>query len=289
MKSVFALMSNLNWTADQIQTSRFGVDPVDNRVTIHADNSFKAYWDVLPRPKTLPRMACPKAKLDEWLHGLGEASRPYVTLPAVPWNFQARQCKAWLNDGIGKALVRESPWQVLKGLLVRSEFVVDEPLRSLVDEEQDNLISQAFKAILEARFVVSEAKERSEIDQAEALSRWMRGEAMEPWHHNLFESAGVQHQPTEREKLDLTFFVLTLGFQNDLLGPQVFSVGGLEKAATESPERRKTLFKDLRETLTSLDHWAGLGCPTGLVLGLDGPLKAFSPKLRQMLSKSRLV
>jgi len=196
--------------------------------------------------------------------------------------------KSWINNGVRESLVRESPWQVLRGLLVHSEFVVEEPLRSMVDQEQ-GAIAQAFKAILEARFLVSEAREQVEESQAEALTRWMRGVPLEPWHRPLFERAGVEHQPTEREKFDLACFVLTLGFQNDLVGPQVFAVDGLEKAAEEAPSRRKKLFKDLQETLASLDHWAGLGCPTGVVLGVNGPLKKFSPKLRRMLSESRLV
>jgi hypothetical protein len=160
-------------------------------------------------------------------------------------------------------------WELLWNLLAVDEFLVDEPLRSMVDQPF-YLVHDVHRALWEARFL---AREHPTLDQAErfmtALTRWISGEPLGDDGRQLLSAIGIKRLVSSpAEKLDVLCFLLSLAYQNGLLERTVFLFDDLENAL--QPNRRASL-RQLRDFIDGVRRWSRLGgSPIGILLGFTG-------------------
>jgi hypothetical protein len=159
-------------------------------------------------------------------------------------------------------------WSLLWGLCDVQEFVVDEPLRGMIDE--GSRYTELFRALWEVRFLLDEGNDVRPF--VRALTRWMvEGQLSEPLRQLRIES-----EPNQQERADLLLFLLTLARQNSLTGPLVFVFDSLERAVQQRPETRQPLLKGLLTLVEAVDRWAPLGSPAGLLIGMPNQRKTLS-------------
>lgn len=175
-------------------------------------------------------------------------------------------------------------WEVLWALVAVEEFVIEEPLRSMVDQSF-YLLHDMFKALWEARFL---ARENADLGVAEdfvqTLLRWLANATLTQKDVETLSSIGIRRSvTTDVERLDLICFLFTLAQQNALLSRAVLLFDDLESAL--GPEK-KVLLKGLFELLETLRRWMRIGeCPVGILIGFTGTradlniLRKRSPKL----------
>lgn len=175
-------------------------------------------------------------------------------------------------------------WELLWNLIAVEEFVVEEPLRQLIDKPF-YLVHDVHRAIWEARFL---AREHATLDATEGLmviiDRWLMGEPLGDDGRRVLSTLGIKRLITkDAERLDVACFLLSLACQNGLLERSIFLFDDLEHAL--QPNRRSML-RQLRDLLDTGRRWARLGSnPLGVVLGFTGTqtdlqlLTKFNPTL----------
>ncbi len=132
----------------------------------------------------------PRLQVEEWVGSLGQGHGPILSvngptpmhrMEVYRWICplaEGEPCKdvgGWLGDPwfyltSRLSSFRSGTWNLLWELLDVSEFVVEEPLRGLVD--QGFLFTEFFQALWEARFLLQESAPNVE-KLVEALIRWM--------------------------------------------------------------------------------------------------------------------
>lgn len=211
----------------------------------------------------------------------GERTRDWLTVGAVE-SFVQRvstlRVPAEVRAGMRLPAVDE--WEILWGLMRVDPFIVEEPLRSLVDQSW-YLVSEAHKALWEARFLDRENADKTKVIAfVGAMSRWMMGRELSVEDVELLAAAGIQRRvERDEEKLDLACFILTLAAQNGLLNRVVMAFDGLEDALR--PAARPGL-RQLLGVVRVADRWVHMGCsPIGLFVGAPSD-KAALQQLRKL-------
>jgi hypothetical protein len=191
---------------------------------------------------------------------------------------------------IGSIIPHE--WDLLWNLLTLETLVVEDPLRLLVD--QGHLITEAFKAIWEARFRLEEGQEVQ--DAVSAISNWMTGAPLDVAQRKFLGQLGIVSEPsTTFERLDLMFFLVALAKQNELVSRTVFIFDGLERAVVQGVSRRKAFYKECFDFCIAAERWSRLGAPIGFIFGYSkehDPLSVIEkahPKLGRKLRGYTLV
>ncbi len=164
---------------------------------------------------------------------------------------------------------REGDWELLWNLIAVEEFIVDEPLRQMIDKPY-YLVHDVHRVIWEARFL---AREHSSLHATEVLVthfiRWITGEPLGDDGRKALAEIGINRLVSSpAERLDVTCFLLSLAYQNGLLERAVFFFDDLEHAL--QPSKRSAL-RQLRDLLDCGRRWARIGgSPLGILVGFTG-------------------
>lgn len=177
------------------------------------------------------------------------------------------------------------PWQLLVGLLDVEEFVVEEPLRAMVDQDF-YLVHTIYRALWEARFMIrEETVPLTRVKEfTDALERFItRAAFSQADYQALLPVVPRRLVDSDHEAMDMLLFLLTLAAQNGVINRALFAFDGLEKIL--KPECRSEL-RQLDSFLGDVDRWVSKrGCPVGIAIGFDATranlnlLKRLNPKL----------
>lgn len=235
------------------------------------------FWEgIRLRPKATPQ-APPAQRLLRWCSEFDPS--PVLTLEGTP--SRRAEAYAWLRqrgtplmgrDGwLGIGVFEDfafhvsrigGDWGLLWSLCDVEDFVVDEPLRSMVD--RGTQYTELFQAIWEIRFLLDEGLDVR--PHVEAFTHWLtEGEE----DLELLPGLGIENRPlTTHQRIDLLLFLLALAQQNSLIDAPVFVFDGLERApAQEIP--LKELLQGLLEMIEAVENWASLGSPAGILIGVS--------------------
>lgn len=255
--------------------------------------------DTLPDSERRPSSIHPVwepdlARVDSWVSSVGSETATPILLVEGPssahrWALYkiatAAPVEGWADQGLVNALterlsktratgsITPHQWDLLWNLLTVSDLEVQGSLRMLVD--QGLSISEAFKGIWEARFRLDEGQDLQSF--VNLISRWMTAAELSSEERSLLGGLGIENEPDSPfARLDMLFFLATLARQNQLLGPTVFSIDGIEAALMKNPARKKELLKELFDFCIAAERWGRLGSPLGFVLGYNGTYDAMS-------------
>ncbi len=160
-------------------------------------------------------------------------------------------------------------WELLWNLVAVEEFVVEDPLRQMIDKPF-YLAHDIHRALWEARFV---AREHDTLQPVKAFLRhfcqWINGEPLGDDSRAVLAGIGIHRRITSNlEKLDVIGFLLALAGQMRLLERAIFLIDDLERALVPN---KRFLLGQLRDMLSSGRRWTQFGVnPLGILLGFTG-------------------
>ena len=232
---------------------------------------------------------------DEWASFRPETVEDVIGDPARDWvdqtiltNFCGRLAMAKLPAEAKRDLPDWFPppvwaWEFIWALAACPTFKTEEPLRGLVDQSH-YLFHEVYRVLWELRFRLRENKAHEPtIEFFTAVVRWLTSSHLSTADLAMLEAAGVTRRVTsERERLDVLFFLITLAEHNALLNRYVVCFDGLERALR--PEKRP-LLRELSTFLVTLDRWIRLAqTPVGVLIGMDTSSRQMS-SLRKLNAK----
>jgi hypothetical protein len=167
-------------------------------------------------------------------------------------------------------------------LLTTESLLVEEPLRSMVDQ-RFYLISDLFRVILEARAEVIEGANPEPF--IGAIARWIQDQKLSSKQEKLFEAAKVTRRVQPTEQLDLIFFLAALAAQSGIIERLTISLDRMDLAASAGPTDRRTYLRELDDVAFGATRWEKLGSPLGVIIGVDQlPFLESSSKLGKLLN-----
>lgn len=197
----------------------------------------------------------------DWLAGnVLESFRTRVAALRIPEDCMTKELSvAWVDN--------QKDWEIFWGLVFTPEFLVEEPLRSMVDKGF-YLVHSVYRAIWEARFVLREKGPGLLLQQmGSSVLQWLQGLPLTDEDIQRLTAIGIHKRvESDREKSDVLLFLLTLAAHNGLISRVVIAFNGIERALR--PDSR-ALLRQLDAFCGDLDRWAKLGAPVGAVLGID--------------------
>jgi len=190
---------------------------------------------------------------------------------SVPWRAQDRLA-SWFPP-------TDDVWELLWALVAVENFVIDEPLRAMVDQKF-YLIHDVYRLLWELRFVSCETPT---LKPAKALAatflRWVEGDLLDT-DREVLAKLGIQRQVQKQERVDVLCFLATLAAQNAIVSRIVLGFEGLNDILVAKERPKLKQFHGFLKTLT---RWGGLGCPVRALVGFDldelSLLKKLHPKL----------
>jgi hypothetical protein len=273
-----------------------------------------SFWveEVPPRARSgiLPRIS----PAHSWIMGLSEgnssvlsiagpplfrkeAFKTFYELPDLAVAGATTNTEDWLQHGLAVDLAQRvrgmtgRPWGILWDLLTVEDFLIEEPLKSLIDAGIS--LTGFYKGLWEARFLLQEDRKSDSLALVGALLRWLNGQTLSAEHHIWLEKVHIDRElSSSQERLDILLFLLALVYQNGLVDRTVFVVDGLERAVRASADRRKEMLRQIAEFTTVLVRWGRLGSATGVVFGLDptggtlASLKHYNERLGTLIGRS---
>jgi hypothetical protein len=229
---------------------------------------------------------------DEWASFRPDTVEDIISDGARDWvdqtvlsNFTARVAMAQVPTEAKRDLPNWNPppvaWEFVWALAAVEHFVVEEPLRSLVDRSH-YVFHEIFRVLWELRFRLQENKGDIEPAQQffDAAIRWMTASHLGETDQAMLTAAGVTRRiRSDQERLDVLCFLITLAEHNALLNRFILCFDGLERALR--PEKR-ALLRELQTFLSTIDRWIRMAqAPIGILIGMD-------TSSRQMASLRRL-
>jgi len=210
----------------------------------------------------------------------------------------------WLSDGLVHNLIRRirsglkltgrttadvDEWDLLRNLLLLPDLTLEgnEPFKDLVD--QGLTISLAFKALWQARFLITEGQSVESF--VTTLGKWLCGVAIFSEDVERLHQLGIEHLLTTiSDRLDVLFMLLTLASQNDLLDRVIVPFKHLDQLITKELYSRKVFTKELYEFLLAADRWGRIEAPVGFIFTYDNPdtvdvLEDIDPLLGRQLKR----
>jgi hypothetical protein len=203
---------------------------------------------------------------------------------------RVRRASPWSKKGLPVWFPPEPrEWELLWGLASVTDFVIDEPLRTLVDQGSF-LAYEFYRLIWEARFLTTENLNlHSAQDVVHSVTEWLSGSGPTGDKQGWFRAMGLRGTtPSMAQRCDLLCMLLTLAAQNDLISDFCFSFSSLEKAVVTDA----TLLKDLEILISTTERWIKMGSPIGVILGFDATdetlaaLQEKNPKLAARVEAS---
>jgi len=270
------------------------------------DRDLEECWDAV-RPRTLTTKWHPPSRplVEQWVEGLGQETNPVLSvkgpsplhrMEVYRWicpMAEGEPCKdvgsEWIDDPWGhlvKWVGGVGPWNLLWELLDVKDFVVEEPLRGLVD--QGFLFTEFYQALWEVRFLLRESTPNIE-GITDALIRWMTLEELSTEDHQVLGRLRLSRPlQSDEERLDTMFFLLALARQNGIAKPTIVIYDELGKAVRQGQSTRRKILADLLKLISAAKRWNRLGSALGLVAGFEPgvltPLRRYNPKLGKEIS-----
>lgn len=274
-------------------------------------------WNVNAlRSGTLPKWSPPTVRrIHTWVDALSDGGDPILTVvgpdpllrnevfkvcyqvPDLQVVGSARNTQDWLQKGVldditGRVrAITGRPWGLIWDLIDVEDFIVEEPLRGLID--QGFSFTGLFKALWETRFLVQEGRKPESLVLLGAVLRWLASQDLSPEQQAQLEKVHIDRELVSvQERLDMLLFLLALAYQNGLADRAIFVFDGLERVVRSSPIKRKELIHQLTEATTALTRWSRLGSATGVVFGLDesggaiDALSQYSDRLGKLVAGS---
>jgi hypothetical protein len=173
-----------------------------------------------------------------------------------------------------------SQWSILWALILQDDFLVEDPLRAKVDR-QDTLAHLLYRTIWEARFIMRESPIKLPTFMF-SLVQWLSSTLVAEADLAMLSIGLPRKALSIAERLDALLFLLTVAQQNGLFNRAVFAFEHLDGCLRDGqiePLRQIGFF------LASVDKWVRIGCPIGILLGLNTgstalrTLRKLSPKL----------
>lgn len=156
-------------------------------------------------------------------------------------------------------------WELLWGIGSVSEFVVEEPLRAIVDQKA-YLAHEFYRLLWEVRFLVRENLNLSKAQSlVQNITKWAFGEG--PPDRGFFSDYNVPVLDlTLSQRYDLLWMLLTVAHQNGLFTRYMIGMDGLSEAL-EVP----TSSQEVETMISTLERWVLRGnSPVGvLILNFD--------------------
>lgn len=272
------------------------VEPVIKWTLRFHDEAKRPAMLVVPGPTAHDRLGWYRKYLsDEWSSFrpdtvediIGDGARDWVDQTVLA-NVTGRLAMAKIPTEAKQDLQNWFPppvmaWEFVWALASVPTFLVEEPLRGLVDQSH-YLFHEIFRVIWELRFRVRENKDFEPAHQFfDATMRWLTASHLSSADQAMLEAAGVTRRiKSEQERFDVLCFLITLAEHNALLNRYVLCFDGLERAIR--PEKRPVL-RELQMFLTTLDRWIRLAqAPIGVLIGMDTSPRQMS-SLRRMNAK----
>lgn len=270
------------------------------------DDLEECWRDLRPRaqPLTAKWHPPPRPHVEQWVGGLGQKTNPVFSvkgpspvhrMEVYRWispMVEVDPCKSteeWWHDLWGYLVSQvggPGPWDLLWNLLDVQEFIVEEPLRGLVD--QGFLFTEFYQALWEARFLLQESAP-GVTDLVEALIRWMTQPELDPEDRKRLGKLRLSRPlQSDGERLDMLFFLLALAGQNGTIKPVVVVLDELGKATLAGQQTRRKVLADLLQLVLAAERWNRLGAAFGLVVGFSPgvltSLRKYNPKLGKKVS-----
>jgi hypothetical protein len=240
------------------------------------------------------RPAAPPA-VAQWLGSLGQGIVPVLTVEA-PQDYRqivygwcsAIDIAKWRKHGIRSQVVLnllQVGQPIFKDLLRVESFLVDEPLRSMVDQ-RFYLISDLFRVILVARFQVAEGANPDTC--FDAITRWILDEKLTSAQEMLFAEAKVTRRVQPTEQLDLCFLLVTLAAHSGLINRLTIALDQVDRASSAGLTAKKALLKELDELAFGATRWEKLGSPLGIIFGVDRLDSLDTPKFGKLIRSGQI-
>jgi len=190
--------------------------------------------------------------------------------------------ETWLASGLVENLTQRfsslkmkgslisHPWDLIWSLLTLTDFNIEtnDALRVLID--QGSLFTEAFRAVWEARFLLTEGHIVAPV--VELLSKWVSHRMLFIREREQLMQLKITNElTTPSARLDVLFMLLTLASQNNLLDRLVLPLEGLDKVLDLGLVQRKAGLQELYEFVLAADRWARLGSPVGFVITYTHP------------------
>ncbi len=251
------VMPLLRWSTHFEDAGRLATMTIPGPSHVERESLLSVYLD--------PRYAAVRPDVIEDV--LGDRTRTWLEIGAVE-SFLRRvatlQLPPSVQHGLGLSVATE--WQLIWALIQAEPFLIDEPLRTIVDHPW-YLVSDVHKALWEARFLFRENEDKTKVAAfIGAMTRWMMGRDLTSEDIEQLSKAGVKRRlERDEERLDVACFLLTLAAQNGVLNRIVMSFDGIEKALR--PDGRPML-RQLLGVVRVVERWVQMGgSPIGLFVG----------------------
>lgn len=187
----------------------------------------------------------------------------------------------WEQDTIlGNISKRISVFNILGILAARKELTLSTEVTRLLDRGFFR-VTEAFKLLWEVRFLLDEGDDDQAEDLMAILAEWSVGHASKNAEHlRRMANLGVSNPAlANAERYDMIFLWLTLARSNGVLDRIILPFDGFEKASQDEGK-----VAELEELILAAERWAALGCPLGIVVGVEH--LDLSPKLKSLLLHS---
>lgn len=225
-------------------------------------------------------------KLRSWVSLLGyEKSKPLLTIIGPDSTCRAHAYRMLGNSDIydvvldltiyscnwdegtllGNISRRISIFNILGVLAARKELTLNSEVAQLLDRGFFR-VTDAFKILWEVRFLYEEGEEEKAETLLHALAEWSVGRTLQdPEQIRLMTSLGFEAEvASNADRYDMIFLWLTLARSNKILDRIILPFDGFEKASQDEGK-----IAELEELLQAAERWASLGCPLGIVVGIE--------------------
>ena len=173
----------------------------------------------------------------------------------------------------GKSLVdnisARMDWQqVIQTLIDGHTLYTEEDLRGVIDSGFNNGAA-ILRAIWEAKFLQEEGEVRQVQTLVRALAKWTIGrpETLLAEEFKSLETLDIPPAASVGERYDTVMLWLTLGAQNDLFDRVILPLDGFDRAFRSNSMYQ--WYDELEAFLLSARKWSGLGCPLGILIGVE--------------------
>lgn len=166
---------------------------------------------------------------------------------------------------LGNISRRISILAILEILAACKELTLNSEVSQLLDRGFFR-VTDAFKILWEVRFLYEEGEDEKADALTLALAEWSVGRALQdPEQLRVMASLGFEDEvASNADRYDMIFLWLTLARYNGILDRIILPFDGFERASQDEGK-----IAELEELLQAAERWSSLGCPLGIVIGIE--------------------